>query len=106
MNVRKNPTKMSSAASRLHQSEYIRPVIFGHQKCSPAKYAEHHPADHHEVEVGDDEVRVVQVDVRAASAARNSPVSPPMVNSTMNASAKQHRGLERDRPAVQRAPSS
>ena len=29
------PTKMINAASLLRNSEYIRPVIFGHQKCSP-----------------------------------------------------------------------
>jgi hypothetical protein len=30
-----NPTKTSPAEIRPHQSGYIRPVIFGHQKCNP-----------------------------------------------------------------------
>jgi len=34
-NVRLNPMKIVNAANRPHHSGYMRPVIFGHQKCNP-----------------------------------------------------------------------
>jgi hypothetical protein len=34
-NVTLNPMKMSAQAVRPQRSEYIRPVILGHQWCSP-----------------------------------------------------------------------
>src|SRR3970040_2106642 len=37
-NVRLKPANTIIAATFAQMSEYIRPVIFGHQKCRPAKY--------------------------------------------------------------------
>ena len=52
----------------------------------PAEEGRDHAADHDVVEMRDDEVGVVQVDIRP-SAARNRPVRPPMVNRPMKPSA-------------------
>ncbi len=39
-NVALNPRNVVIAAKRAHASEYMRPVTLGHQKCSPAIYAD------------------------------------------------------------------
>ena len=36
-NVRLKPTNTMMAATLEKNSEYIRPVIFGHQKCRPPR---------------------------------------------------------------------
>ena len=41
--VKLKPKNIRYAAKRAHVSAYSRPVIFGHQKCSPAKYADTAP---------------------------------------------------------------
>ena len=83
MNVRKNPTITTTAASRLQKSEYILPVIFGHQKCRPASQASSIPPTMVKWKCA----ITKYVSCRWMSepiVPRCSPVSPPMVNRKRN----------------------
>src|SRR4051794_9896903 len=85
MNVTKNPKQMVIADSRLQKSEYIFPVIFGHQKCSPACQPSIIPP----TIVKWKWATTKYVSCRWMSdpmTPRYRPVIPPMVNNAMNPS--------------------
>ena len=65
----------------------IFPNIFGNQYVKPAEGSDDRDREERVVEVGEHEVGVVEVDVRAA-APRKMPVTPPIRNSAMKASAQ------------------
>ena len=82
-NVTLKPMNTSAQAMRaqllvVHAAGHLRPPV-----VQPAEEGDHRAAHHHVMEVGDDEVGIVQVDVDA-SAPRKMPVRPPMANSNRN----------------------
>ena len=58
-----NPTNIVIPANFAQNSEYIRPEIFGHQKCRARHVAHQRAADHDVVEVRHDKVSRSQVKV-------------------------------------------
>ena len=101
-NVRLKPRKIVMAASLAHRSGVHAAGDLGPPVMQPAHVGHHHAADHDVVEMRHDEVRVSAGGRPRASAARNSPVSPPIVNRPMKPNAYEHRCIERDRALVER----
>ena len=84
--------KTMSAASFPQPSGYMRPEIFGHQKCNPAEVGDDHAAHHDVVEVSDDEVSVGDVDVDAEAAEEEAGESADREEAD-EAEGIEHRGL-------------
>src|ERR1700728_41337 len=85
-NVSTNPTNVITAASFDTPSGYMRPVIFGHQKCTPDRYAISMPPTMTKWKCA----TMKYVSVRWISIPidpRNTPVKPPIVNNTMKPNA-------------------
>src|ERR1700749_4886063 len=86
MNVKMNPMNVVTAASLESDSGYMRPVSFGHQKCTPARNAINIPPTMTKWKCA----TMKYVSVRGMSMPsepRNTPVSPPMVNKPMKPNA-------------------
>ena len=98
-----NPESTMIAATLAQISEYIRPVIFGHQKCSREEPHDR-ATDHDEVEVRHDEIRVVDVDVDAQGS-RDKARQPTDKEQSEEGNRPDHRRLEPDR-AFTSSPSS
>ena len=64
-NVKLKPMNVVTALNCDIFSGYIRPVILGHQKCTPDEISHQHAAHHHEMEMGHDKVSFGQMDVRS-----------------------------------------
>ena len=95
------PAYIRMAANRAQDSGYSFPVIFGHQKCRPAKKADTDAADHDVVEMRDHEIGVGDVHVdrdRGEEQARQ----PAGREQSDEAERIEHRRFEADLAAVER----
>src|SRR5215472_5260423 len=80
MKVKMNPMKVVTAANFESDSGYMRPVIFGHQKCTPARNAISMPPTITKWKCAT--MKYVSVKwMSMPSEPRNTPVTPPIVNS-------------------------
>ena len=83
---------------------YMRPVIFGHQKWSRHE-GHHHAADHHVVEVGDDEVSAMRGNIGSQRSEKQTG-KPADREQPDKAEHIEHRRIKGDRALVHASPSN